>query len=159
LEELMGDASRNVNERREPEAPERLKADLRACFGGPVAVPAEVDRRVLDSARMRLAAVPAARRAMRVRRLAAVAAVAAVVVVALVLGIPGWRGAGTRPAPAEVAAVPYDTDRSGMVDILDAFVVARSVAAASPAKTYDFTGDGVVDGRDVDVVAMAAVKL
>ena len=154
----MSDMGRNAKERGEPEVPEGLKADLRACFGGPVEVPADVDRRVLDAARLRLAAVPAARRTMRVRRLAAIAAAAAAIMVALVLGLPGRRSAVTRTAPA-AAVAGYDVDGSGRVDILDAFAVAKSVAAASPARAYDFTGDGVVDARDVDAVAMAAVKL
>lgn len=53
-----------------------------------------------------------------------------------------------------------DFDRNGRVDILDAFGLARRLeGAAAPGPEWDLNGDGVVDRRDVDVMAMAAVRI
>jgi hypothetical protein len=83
---------------------------------------------------------------------------------------------------------PKDIDHNGRVDILDAFLLARQIKAggqlggdrlvlpgvapkAGSPKTdlsrfsgpvspaWDFNGDGVIDQKDVDAVAMSAVKL
>ena len=53
-----------------------------------------------------------------------------------------------------------DLDHSGRVDILDAFALARRLASPGQIDLqWDMNGDGVVDERDVDVVARAAVRL
>lgn len=51
-----------------------------------------------------------------------------------------------------------DVDRSGRVDILDAFAVARSIRHADSAE-HDLNGDGRVDQSDIDLVARDAVRL
>src|ERR1051326_8657500 len=54
-----------------------------------------------------------------------------------------WQGCGCR--------------RAGKLDILDAFFMARKVADKEPlANEWDFNHDGIVDGKDVDVVALAS---
>ena len=51
-----------------------------------------------------------------------------------------------------------DVDRSGRVDILDAFALARRIQQGT-ASGFDFNGDGVVDKLDVDFLAAKAVRL
>src|SRR5690606_29518660 len=70
--------------------------------------------------------------------------------------------AGGPAAPAQ----PWDIDGSGRVNMVDAFVLARAIAAeeargdgSTPSALWDVTGDGVVDSGDVDAVAMRAVRL
>jgi len=65
-----------------------------------------------------------------------------------------------RPQALAVARPVEDIDRNGTVDILDAFTLARHIEAGRPAdRMWDFNGDGLVDRRDVDTVALAAVRL
>ena len=53
-----------------------------------------------------------------------------------------------------------DFDRNGRVDILDAFGLARGLeGTAAPGPEWDLDGNGIVDRRDVDLMAMAAVRL
>jgi hypothetical protein len=52
-----------------------------------------------------------------------------------------------------------DLDHSGQVDVLDAFLLARKLAAGTAGPEFDLNGDGVVDRRDVDLAANQAVRL
>jgi hypothetical protein len=59
-----------------------------------------------------------------------------------------------------VSLVQTDIDRNGTVNILDAFTLARHIASKRPDEArWDMNGDGLVDRRDVDTVAFAAVRL
>ena len=61
---------------------------------------------------------------------------------------------------ADVLVVAEDLNHDGKIDILDAYLMAKSLAAkAAQTKDWDFNRDGTVDAKDVDVVALAAVKL
>lgn len=143
----------------EPEAPKRLAADLRK-LGRTPAVPHEVDAAVMNVARRRFARPS---RCITVIRWGGAAAAAAAIVI-VVLFSTLTRRVQTGPAvpamPAVVAAAREDVDRSGRVDILDAFALARK-ADARQASTpeWDLNGDGVVDKKDVDIVALAAVSV
>ena len=59
----------------------------------------------------------------------------------------------------QLASVPGDFDRSGRVDILDAFALARQLDSDVVPTLGDFNGDGRIDRADVDAIAMAAVRL
>ena len=140
--------------------PEALKGALRGLFAQDVEVPKEVDRAILTQARQHLAR---RRRIVTLRRLAAgVAAAAAVVVVVWLVGI--GRPLPTRPqAPvAVVTKVGRDAtvDAYRTVTILDAFRLARRIEQGNdlPAE-FDVNRDGVVDQKDVDELAQAAVRL
>jgi hypothetical protein len=52
-----------------------------------------------------------------------------------------------------------DLDRSGRVDVLDAFLLARKLAAGTAGPEFDLNGDGRVDQRDVDFAVNQAVRL
>ncbi len=65
-------------------------------------------------------------------------------------------GKADRSAPALVA----DVDGNGVVDIRDAFLIARALrSTAAPPSRFDVNGDRVVDERDVELAAHAAVAL
>lgn len=105
---------------------------------------------------------------IRFRRLApwtGLAAAAGLVLTVSLAHLGGLRGS-VRSGSGQTGAVVLraDLDGSGRVDILDAFLVARSIAAGAGASgalnpAWDVTGDGAVDRRDVDAVAAAAVSL
>ena len=146
---------------------DRLRQDLRGLFEPPGAVPARVDKIILDQARRRLA--KPRRLIIRLRWAAGIAAAAAVIAVGVTLFSPqsetmlppaltgGRNPQSMSPALAEGRA---DVDGNGRVDILDAFQLARRVEARGPvAPQWDLNGDGRVDKEDVDLVACAAVRL
>ncbi|QOV88910.1 dockerin type I domain-containing protein [Humisphaera borealis] len=65
----------------------------------------------------------------------------------------------TRPTVVDASFLRQDIDRSGRVDILDAFTVARGVKTGKTAASWDANGDGVIDQRDVDQIAAIAVRV
>jgi hypothetical protein len=151
----------------EQQVSDRLCQDLRGRFEPPSAVPARVDKIILDQAKQRLA--KPGRLIIRLRWAAGIAAAAAVVTVGVILLNPqsaimsppastgGRNPQSIRPALAESRA---DIDGNGRVDILDAFRLARSIEAHGPADPqWDLNGDGRIDKDDVDLVARAAVRL
>jgi predicted anti-sigma-YlaC factor YlaD len=126
-------------------------SDLAVALGAAVpAVPDAVDRRILWLARKEAVAIRRAEprpRAVVGWRVAAVAA-------GVVLAVGLLRT--TAPGPRASA----DVDGNGVVDVRDAFVIARALrAGAAPPSRLDVNGDHVVDGADVDLVARAAVAL
>jgi len=134
-----------------------LTGELKSLYSAAPEVPPEVDRAILSAARREL-------RRRRTRVLvfrwstAAVAAAASIFIVVSLFRTPA-------PAPAagshgQPALAREDLDRNGRVDILDAFALARRVETSpKPEKEYDMNGDGAVDRRDVDAIALAAVSL
>ena len=161
---------------REPHISGRLGKDLRDLFQPPGSVPARVDKAILDQVHRRIA--KPRRLVIRLQWAAGLAAAAAVVVLGVVLfkvvtpdSDPGPQSRlprfarndmirnpqSSRPALAEGRA---DVDGNGRVDILDAFRLARDIEARGPADLrWDLNGDGRVDKDDVDLVALAAVRL
>jgi len=132
----------------DPQGPDDLRAlagALRDLQPAAPAVPESVDEAILARARPALAR----RRPLRLLRWAgAVAAAAAALLISL---LADW-------SPA--ARSPLDVDRSGRVDILDAFRMAKRIETGpSPDPAWDLNHDGRIDRQDVDVVAMAAVKV
>ena len=125
-------------------------------------------RRLPDTTMVDAAIAAAARRDLRpvarprrlVWRIAApLAAAAAVAIAATVTFLQPSR------VPAPRVAIAGDLDGSGLIDVLDAYVLARSLQtnAALPGTVSegwgDINADGVVDRRDVDALAMQAVAL
>jgi hypothetical protein len=56
------------------------------------------------------------------------------------------------------AGLVGDLNGDGKVDMLDALIEAERVKAGA-GQGIDFNGDGRVDSRDVDAIAMSAVRL
>jgi hypothetical protein len=117
------------------EAVEALRGIAARLAPARIDVPPEVRLRILARARPRRRWLPFAAAA------------------ALLLGVAGFWLA--RPAPA-----PGDIDRSGSVDILDAYTLALRLREGRPLETaWDVTADGKVDAADVDEVARRSVKV
>ena len=154
--------------------PRRLAAfrdDLRALHGPTVDVPPAVDDAVVSMARRHFARH---RRSRLLMRMAAVSSAAAAIVLVVWVArtwdgpLPASRvadaGPNALPAPAgpgpDATAAQQDLDHNGLVDIRDAFLLARGIERGeTPKRQWDINGDGKVDRADVDTIAMAAVKL
>jgi hypothetical protein len=117
-------------------------------------IPQDADRAVLAFIDERARSIREAPRKTRTVRYVAWAAAAALAAAVGVWTLSGGRRLSTVPAVAE------DIDRSGTVDILDAFLMARRLQQDTerPA-SWDLNRDGRVDGTDVDLVAQKAVAV
>lgn len=111
--------------------PPRLTRDLKSLYDVPLDVPARVDAAILNRAR-------ALQLKHRRRKLLL------------------WAGAAA--AAACVAVVTHFSLRTSSkpVDIVDALKLAHQIEAG---KGRDVNGDGAIDRRDVDALAMIAVRL
>lgn len=148
----------------DPELPAGLASDLRALYRTPVPARAGADEAILALARER--AAMASRQSRSVVRIGRwVAAAAAVVVGGAFLAVH-------LAHPNSPTALAGDVNGDGRVDILDALVLARDVrvvaangqapAARRPRPSfekYDLNHDGTIDERDVDLIAVQAVRL
>ena len=153
---------------RDDALPDALADDLRALYARDVRVPTSLDAAILQDARAGFARRRRFRLALRGAALATgAAAAAAVLVLALRPLTPdsadpqGPMARHAEPtATSPVVARAEDVDRSGKVDILDAFVVAKLVDLQGHLdnQAYDVNGDGKVDRSDVDRIAVAAVE-
>ena len=120
----------------------RLTADLSAIYARSIPIPTSVDEAILKEAHHRASRV----RQMRLffRWGGGLAAAAAILLVTL------------RLIPSE----PPKFNPQSRVTILDAFSLARQLKANSkPDKSWDVNGDGQIDQKDVDALAVRAVAL
>ena len=152
----------------------KLSEDINTLFKPQFSVPPEIDRAIMDQANRRLVQRHWRHRVLRHVSLWRVAAAAAVIIIAFSLNLTQKPGP-TTTSSFIVDAQAVDIDRNGRVDILDAFKLARYVESADRSKTnlspvsstgqalrkqeWDINGDGLVDRNDVDLVALAAVRL
>ena len=145
--------------------PSRLAADLRAFGNQHPPVPPALDAAILASAQLQLGRRARPGRTARVLRWAVPAAAAAAVLLLLKVTMDSHRPAAPpslagRTSASGIRNSTFDIDHSGRIDILDAFALARRLErgeATDPA--WDRTGDGAVDRKDVDAIALAAVKV
>jgi hypothetical protein len=114
-------------------------------------IPRSVEDAIIRRARAHLLTGP---RRWRIR---AAAAAAAAAVVAACMTVAVWLGVTRTPSTRQVATLAGDIDRNGRVDIVDAMLLARAIE--SRRAQDDFNRDGIVDRRDVDAIALLAVKL
>jgi hypothetical protein len=143
-----------------------LTRGLREAFTPPQWDPVQLDamdRAVLAVTAERAAAIRRRRIAFRVGGWGALAAAAGLALAAVVWG-PGRGPSGVLrqqgAGPAAVAAMAKDINGDGVVDILDALALHRLLEQGGVhGGRWDFTGDGNIDQRDVDLVAAAAVSL
>jgi hypothetical protein len=127
--------------------------DLGKLFEPQGSVPADIDRAVAEAARRHLA--------RPVRKLWWLKwTVPATAAAAIILACVWWLAPTDGPQPAQPIAVAEDVDGNGTVNILDALVLAKRIEAATASESqWDLNRDGLVDRQDVDVIAMAAVRL
>ena len=138
----------------------KLSADMKALFEPQVGVPPEVDRAVMDRAHKHFSAMQSSKgKRLRIHWGWRIAAAAAVIIIAFSLDLTKQPDPKTDSfSISKTQAV--DIDRNGRVDILDAFKLAKQIESAGRTETeWDFNGDGLIDRSDVDVVALAAVRL
>ncbi len=137
----------------------KLSEDLNTLFKPQFSVLPEVDRVIIDKARQQLIPRHWRGRVFRHISLWRVAAAAAVIIFAFSLNLTQKPGP-TTTSSFIVEAQAVDIDENGRVDILDAFKLARYVETSGrTVKEWDINGDGLVDRNDVDMVALAAVRL
>lgn len=155
----MTEKDKHFDEDLDLKVPPKLSADLNALFKPQLGVPPEVDRAVMDRAYMHFAAMQPGQGKRRIHWAWRIAAAAAVVIFAFSLDLTKQAGPTKQHAlMSKMQAV--DIDRNGRVDILDAFKLAKHIETAGTVeKEWDINGDGVIDSRDVDMVAHAAVRL
>jgi len=140
------------------EAPARLVAALKESSRREIFVPPYVDRAVLKAAEQHLNK-RAKKRLGNFYRWLLWPAFATV----CVLGI--WMARLLIPQGEFKSAIRTDyaredLNRDGQVDILDSFALARELKSGkSLPAIFDVNGDGVVDERDVALIAAHAVEL
>ncbi|MBP7933441.1 MAG: hypothetical protein KA354_02225 [Phycisphaerae bacterium] len=145
-----------------PEAPQELANDLRALFGAAPSVPPLVDEDVLVAARRVMARQRRRRLVVRAVSIGTAAAcVAGIVWIGGLIGRPGRETASPSGPPVTVAqADREDVNGDGRVDILDALTLAKGIDRGVLGQAaWDMNRDGVLDRRDVDLVAYRAVRL
>ena len=134
--------------------PKKLRDDLICLCQPRVQVPPEVDEAIRAMAHQKLSPRP---RHWRLRHWVAASAAAAAVLLVVLSVWPGRRPSGL---PAVESGPSMDLDESGRVDILDAFLLARSIGADRPLREeWDVNRDGVVDQGDVNFIGGSAVSL
>jgi len=140
--------------------PSKLSNDLNALLEPQVGVPPEVDRAVMDRVHKHFTGIKSRKgRLLRIHWAWRIAAAAAIIIFAFSLDLTKQTGPTTgRLLLSKTQAA--DIDRNGRVDILDAFKLAKHIESAGSTETkWDINGDGLIDRSDVDVVALAAVRL
>ncbi|MHC4664845.1 MAG: dockerin type I domain-containing protein [Planctomycetota bacterium] len=167
----MATENQHFDENRDLEAGQKLSGDLKALFEPHGSVPPEVDRAVMDKVNRHFVG---RRRRLLLRWVGPAAAAAAVIVFAVMFDMGKERKLSEVTAPSSdsarkqmltltqpaSAACEVDVDGSGRVDILDAFKLARYIKSTDrPEMKWDINGDGLVNRKDVDVLAFAAVRL
>jgi hypothetical protein len=140
--------------------PAELADRLRNATDHQVFVPDEVDQRVLAaaSAHLREHGRPALKRGLGwwLPRVAAAAClVIAVGIVSREMGMPSRVMNAGEATPA--VALEGDIDGDGVVDIVDAYLLAKRAGGA--VELPDLNGDGAVDRTDADLLALRIVAL
>ncbi len=135
---------------------ERFSEDLGRLFAPDRPIPSDIDRAVAEAARRHFARPE---RRLRWLRWAVPATAAAAIAVTCLWWIYPEAAPLVAPSP-QLSQAATDIDGNGRVDILDAFALARHIEASQPTESvWDFNSDGLIDRRDVDTVALAAVRL
>lgn len=158
----MSDNDRHFDNDPDLTAAPKFAEDLGKLFAPNRPIPASVDRAVAEAARRHFPQPEP--RIWKLRWTVPATAAAAILV-----GISVWwfnadpghpTARESRPQALAVALPQADIDRNGTVDILDAFTLARQIESKQPVdQVWDFNGDGLIDRRDVDTVALTAVRL
>jgi hypothetical protein len=165
------------------DAPPKLLAALRQLPKEPIFVPRTIDEALLKAAREHLS--PPQKKSFRWLRLMPWSVATAGLAAAVLLAYPhakDFLGSGRATferssrsfqhpskiaGPTEIDSPTHvpayareDLNHDGNVDILDAFELARKLQSPPFANpTLDINGDGIIDHRDVEVIASHAVSL
>jgi hypothetical protein len=157
-------AATDPNPNLEVPEPERLREALRPYARETEFIPPSVDQAILRAARERLAGRrPGPARAAGGWRVWAeppwVRWAAAGVGLALLL-VAAWLNSAGRSSPRQMAARGLDLNGDGVVNILDALILARRIESSNARDSRnDLNGDGRVDQKDVDLLVSRLVSL
>ncbi len=168
----MSDPSKPFSDNDDLLLPPRLAADLTSLYRT-TAVPAAVDQAICAQARYHLAR---SRRIQIWRRVGGGIAAAALLAIGLKVAVfndghglqpsasaptaeSGRQASAPAAPPANVRLAAEDIDRNGVVNVLDAFTVARGIKSHHTDPLWDVNHDGVVDQQDVDLIARTAVRV
>ncbi len=146
-----------------------FSADLKGLLQPPNSVPQAIDKKIIAMAQAKFSKKPH----YKILRWLAPLAAAAVIIVAVSLNMPKQvskkavteNKAITLQTPMaklpdrSVAISGEDIDKDGSVDILDAMKLDMKIKNADAGPEYDFNKDGVVNKKDVDMVAFYAVRI
>ena len=139
------------------EAPAELVAVLKEASKRGMFVPAHVDRTILKAAQAHLDRSSRSSSTIFWRWLLWPAFAAVCFAVWAIFFSPDGVSSTQR---IKVDYAREDLNHDGQVDILDSFALARQLKSGkSLPAAYDINGDGVVDERDVQLLAARAVKL
>jgi len=146
---------KNLDQWADQGGPPQLRAGLSSLFAAP-SIGRDVDDQIIAAVRQQAIARHRMRWVIRYA-LGSVAAAAAVLLIAIKTS---HHDQPIVNHPAASVATADDLNHDGKLDILDAYFMARKVAAREPLTSeWDFNHDGTVDTKDVDVIAFSAVKL
>ena len=162
----------------ELEAPPKLLAALSQLPQELIFVPRAVDEALVKAARRHLS--PAQKKNSRWFRLVPWTVATAGFAAAVILAYPyakqflsfetsaksarrGWENkgqSGVQPQTHGLVFLREDVNQDGKVDILDAFILARELKSGPATDpNLDVNGDGVINHRDIEVIAARAVSL
>ncbi len=128
--------------------PAGLLMDLKGLYGRPLSLTREQHEAILEAADAELAPQRQSGLMRRWRLLTAGFGVSAAASIALILWL-------NTPVNIRVAG---DVNGDGRVDIVDALSLARKLQSGqTPPPRLDLNRDGVIDQRDVDLIAQQAV--
>jgi hypothetical protein len=131
--------------------PGKLAAALRAAYTHRADIPPSVESAILSTSRQSFDA--RRRRRMTIRW---ATSLAAALTLAVILHRP------TTPLPTQIvkSAIKGDLNADGRIDMTDALLLAKHVAAHDKSDTaWDTNGDGIIDQKDIDALAAIAVSL
>ena len=150
----MTEAKNHHHDPSEDELPDQLVSDLKRLYQVNFSVHEDVDEKILSAAQRTLEHDDRKTASRSIWKLAAKfaasgAAAAAVIIFVLLVILPRTGDFSST-----------DIDRSGSVDILDAFTLARRIETGELLKKeWDINGDGTINNLDVDWLAEEAVSV
>jgi hypothetical protein len=143
--------------------PDKLIEDIKNLHKQTAQIPPEVDRTIINRAHEHFAQKEfnkTKKRRFRLVHLWKVAAAAAVIILAFSLDLTHKSEQQFSLSSISYEDQDTDIDRNGRVDILDAFTLAKQIESDRYNEAEcDINGDGMVDNKDIDAVALAAVRL
>ncbi|MBN1972503.1 MAG: hypothetical protein JW787_02595 [Sedimentisphaerales bacterium] len=152
----MSQENKNNDNEQKFNLSDKLAEDIKRIYKTSATVPAEIDRAILGKASQKLTQ-PHSR--FHILRWAGPTAAAAAIIIIACISMNQNQKSYRAPMSALVKNYS-DIDNSGRVDILDAFKLAKYIQSENTIdKKWDMNGDGLVDGDDVEKIALVAVSL
>lgn len=139
-----------------------LQNELKKLFKAADSVPPEVDQKIIEMAYKHFSSRRKTGRVVILRWVGRTAAAAVIIFISLFVYLQFESGTTLHKTELsdQTATVQGNIYPTAKVTILDAFMLARNIDAGKKIdKSWDLNGDGIIDKKDVDAVAFAAVRL